>query len=421
MASIRIIGGQLFNAWARGVVTSSPAANPLFPVLGLGDGDAGSPFRFGSLTQDPYIQVDTDYLGGVGDFEAWTGGAPNGWTEAHTGTGDVIQETSITANGSSALRLVPGTGTSVVLLDVEVPAGHWVQFRSILYGGGAPAAVVKLQVENLSYGKNLSSAGTWGFGVVDVASRSVTGYNLSTVAFQVESLLAMGQETVKLRIVIRNDVAGSTGYADLIELSQGIDFASVHGHNVDPRNVVTLISDDFPAFGTSVTRATFTLARPSFYAVLGAVVYARYWRIKFTGINSTARGAIYLGEAVLGQQTALLRGSNFPIRTDWIMPQARSRAASRRQYVYNWGPDHLRTVTFPFSYRNLAQQQQARDEIIRRTAGGLHPLVIVPLDDDAETVIFGRIQVEWSSSQAFLNVREADLVIEEDPMPTFVG
>lgn len=47
--------------------------------------------------------------------------------------------------------------------------------------------------------------------------------------------------------------------------------------------------------------------------------------------------------------------------------------------------------------------------------------MIVPLDDDPETVIFGRLQGDWSSSQAQLNVREADLIIEEDPFPTFVG
>lgn len=419
MAKIRICGGQLVNNFGRGIATSSPAADPLYPLSALGDGDAGSPFRFGSLGFDPYIQIDTDYMLGSGDFEIWPG--PDGWTQLNTGTGAITQETSIVANGASAARLAAGTGTAVMYKDIQVPAGQTMQVWCVLYGGGAPAANVRVQVQNLQTYQWLTGAGAWQASETEVASKNTTGYFATNLAFTVQSLLACGQDVVTIRIIVRNDVATSVGYADFLRLIPGVDFASVHGHNIDPGNVVTLVSDDSSTFGTAVTRATFTKARPSFYAVLGAIVYARFWRIKIVGINAPASGAIYIGEPVLAQQLGLARGSNFPIRTDWQMPQARMRSASRRQYVYNWSRDHLRTVTFPFSYRNLAQHQEARDEIVRRTAGGLYPITIVPLDDDPETVIFGRIQGDWSSSQAQLNVREADLIIEEDPFPTFVG
>ena len=187
-------------------------------------------------------------------------------------------------------------------------------------------------------------------------------------------------------------------------------FSSLHFHNIDAGiTSVVLSSDDNSGFSSPTTRATFTVASPTFFATF-ASASERYWRLTFNGTNGSA---IYLAKWTLGVHSSLWRG---PL-PEWgeirEMPQTQQKG--RR---INRATHPPRRFELSFLYSTTAQ----KDEILalaEETAWGQEPLAIVPYDSEA-TVLFARLPNVLDFQRVNTAIRRFSLSIVEDDFPVVV-
>src|SRR5574341_1774441 len=107
MGMLLAVGANM-NLLAGAALTPSPAADGLFPVAELVNGYPGHIFKFGSVAADSKVTADltakaVDVLGGIGGFNAWTGGGTiaTGWTMDSPAPS---QEIGTVHSGSSAAK-----------------------------------------------------------------------------------------------------------------------------------------------------------------------------------------------------------------------------------------------------------------------------------------------------------------------------
>lgn len=427
--SMWIGAGSRFNLIENAVsITPSTAADALFPTSNLYDRNPASIFKFGSITASPTLTFDFDPLGGTGDFESWSGGAPVGWTEASTGTGDVTQEAVIVNSGASSAELTPGaSGFAGIYKDItvrsgpETSTGISVQYslRAALRGDGG-IGQAQVEVQNLATKKYLKPDGTWQTGQISVMGRTTASWATSEVPFLVEPFSVCLVPEVTLRILVKNVGLGSTAFADSIDMQPNFNFLSVHGHNIEAGIVVTVrgSTDNFSA--SNVLLATCTLAQPSFWAILSALgdpvggATYRYLRILFTGTQSSS--ATWLGEVTVGRALRMATGPLYPFSLNHLDTQIR---VAMRWGTQAYGLGQAAVQTFPFTLQptTVAQWNEYLREVFIRSRGGI-PVTVVPHDASGFTdVIYGRLATELPHEWGAPTVSKVSGTIEELPFP----
>ena len=424
MANMLVSTGVLMNLLARGTVSVAPAMDAVMGQGGLVDYDPGIPARFSANVTTPVVNGDIDLLGGIGGFETFPGGLFPGWVVDKSGAGTAVNQNVAgahipTGGGSGSLELVtPVSGAgmwSSVRYDYAVRSGERLQVRAYLQSDTVQP--LKVRVQNLHSGKYLTNAGAWQTAVAEVFSQTSSGWVLNTRAFNVESRAALaGLDTATLRITVRLDgaAAASTVWADRVEVIPATTALVVVGHNLDPIHsafeVVAADSADYTE--NQVTPATaIGLRQPAFYAKW-AETFRRFYNIRPNSTaNSAASGPVWYGEVLLLNPLVAARSADWPIRITSREPQVRNRNGAGGVFVLPQGRE-LHTITLPFSYRSLAQYEEARDEILRRGRYGFHPTVLIPLDDQPEVFLCRKDESDWSRERSFART-DASLTLEE--------
>jgi hypothetical protein len=154
------------------------------------------------------------------------------------------------------------------------------------------------------------------------------------------------------------------------------------------------------------------LTIPAAYKHLAALVYRRYSRLKFVGAPLSP---IQLGEAVIGQAFTAARNPHFGYEIGHLQDDIASETPGGEIYSVAQSRYDRRTFGLMRDHRTLAQFQEARDEIFRRSKGRVHPLVIVP-DSTLDDVIHGRRSRNFRVLRSFLTqYSDEDLTVAESP------
>ncbi len=417
MSRIRLLGGRKFNLLERAAsITMVPAAAPLYPAPGLGDGRYERPVRFGSLQDDSYVQADLDLLGGTGSMDGWSGGLPgSGWTKA----GTVTQDTAVKHSGVSSAKI--DDGELVYLLECR--PGEKVQIEAWIQGDGV--VETHMNIRNPLTGAFFTPAQTWSQFYTEFASIVAFGGWASVLAtFTVEDQAACRGDVAWIALRFWN--SPGHGWVDDVTVTPAVDWASVHGHNVDARSNILLRSDSTPTFATGLTRATMDGKRQAFYAALPAPIYARYWRLQIANNqNSAQSGPPWLGAVVLGQSVALTTGAEFPLEIEHNRPQIRTSDAAGRDEAFSTSAWEIRTLTLRATHSGRAAFDEFHREVMWQTGQGLHPIVLAWEEDggqesDADGVILGRVQNPWTERRGAYLMRASELVLREIPIPLFL-
>lgn len=401
--------------------TVSPAADALFPVTNAYDRIPASIFKFGSLAADSYVWFDFDKCDDKGEFETWAAGAADGWTEANTGGSDVTQ-TSVGAevhSGVSAAKLTCA-GAGVALAYHEFTAKAGARLRVDLWArGDAGTGTLLYGLYNVNTGKNGIGGATWSTGALGAnflgGSSSSATYQHLTTDVTVESFATCRSDTVKLRVFILNSTNGTSAFADSVTILPVVNFASVHGHNIDPCVTLKLRSSSVASAGSFADRATFSVVQPACYASISDQ-YIRYWQIMCSGTNSSTTGAPYFGEIVIGDALTLATGPRYPMSVGYRDP--------RIEVPMRWGSQAYAvgqhaSRTFPISLQavSMTARLEIFDELFRRSRGGA-PVVIVPHNADSHTdVIYGRVSPDLPHEWGTKSVAGISTSVEELPFP----
>lgn len=425
------LGGTRYNAVSTGNgVTASPSADALFPTTKLYDGYPGDIFKFGSLTSAPTLTADLDMIAGVGGFESWTGGSPIGWTEADAGTGDVTQQSvsgTLVHSGNFSARYAAGDTSASTYLDLVVRAGQRLAFTIALRGDGGLGGVT-MSIRNQQTG-NYLNGGAWDPAVNEVitgptdASYTVFDPTSDPTAcvFTVEDFATVGGPLTTIRIQLLNDRPTTIGWADSFSIWPVINFASIHGHNIDPRSapVFRASTDNFSSSNVSI--ATPTVVKPALYSSFTAQTLYRYWRVAFADTNSAA---IYVGEWVLGEATTMTAGPMYPYEPTYSAQQVRVPRRFGAPNVYAMGSQALRTVPLKIQCTSLASRTEFFQEWNRCLDGT--PVVVVPYTGTGHTdVVLGLLPEtmdhSWQLASASRNVMNFATSVTELPLPLVVG
>ena len=415
--SMLVLAGSDYNLLARSgaTVTPSPAADALFPVAALYDRDPGTIFKFGSLTADPTITLDLGETPPNGDFEdAFVGGLPTAaWGKTSGAT--LTRNASTPRSGAGCLQ-ASGDLAEYGYFDLAAHAGAAFIFQAAArtVGGNCLAQV---RVRNLHTGSMLKSDGTWSATPIEFLSTSATSYSFSSQAATVETPES-GPSVMTLRVeLVCHNQGGDTPLYDDVALFFGVDFASLHGHNLDPLVVVELRSSTDGFSGSNTLEATLTKRRGAFYGKLASVVCRRYWRLKFVGTNSAA---IYLGEWVLGAAYALAQPPGYPFAVELLAPQIRVPLPYGAPAVYGVGLTvQPASLGLSFGFNGDAALAEFQREVFERSLDG-SPLVLVP-DDSKPEVYLVRCPDRMSRPRTGWTFHQVEMVFESLRLPLVVA
>jgi hypothetical protein len=391
-----IAPGLLANILERPntVLSASQAPSTLHPLSRVADGRPSQMFIYPAIATDDYVQADINQIPN-GDLDDFTAGVPDDFTVVLSGTGGTAEETSspLVFSGT-ALRMTNGaSGNTEVYADIVVLSGEPFQIR----GRGATddaAEPATLEVRNLQTGNYLTSGGAWQASQADVISLANTAtLALGSVSATVEPFSVTRSHTVTLRVRLHMDGIAANkqhNWDDVLYLP-GVLFASVHGHNLDPKITPELHSDDELTFTAPTDHGDFAVEVPTFYRKLGALVYDRFWRFAWTGTQSTETGSTALGLLWLGNVTALLRTpTNTGLNVAEELPQEEAETRlSGEQWRTKYAKFRRRFVSLKFRHTQT-MQTQFRDEILKRTNDGVDPILLVVRDDRPTLCVHGR-------------------------------
>jgi hypothetical protein len=407
-------------------LTVSPSADALFPASNLYDRRPNTVFKYGSLTTAPTITVDLDMIDDTGGFET-VSGFPVGWTTALSGTGAVTQESDLahvySGDYSAMLETPGGAGVASIYRDVVVRAGSTVLVEAWLQADAS--SLVEAAIRDQKTGRYWNGT-AWQDASTTWAAHSGAGpFSRYTSAVEVEDVTTVQGAVTTIRIQFSNAVSTSEGWVDGVTVCPAVSFASIHGHNVDPRSSPDLLYsiDNFAA--SSELAGRFTPLQPSFYLDLGSIVYdvtasiPRYWRVAFANTNSAASGAIYIGELVLGEAVTYRSGA-LPLQANYSAQQVRVPGRFGAPHVYGMGDHELRAFPLTLRTETVAERDALFDEW-RRTIQG-YPCVVVPHESDGHgDVLFclagDAMPISWATKTfAALSVE-----FEELPHPLITG
>jgi len=421
MGSIRVLAGQKFNLIERGIVTVS-SEDALFPRPLLYDGRPSRPFRFAAAGADDHVTIDTCLTQDPG-FESWVdASSPAKWTKTLTGSGAVDREATIIDTGTYACKLSASSSVGLAMVEqlVEARAGDDLY---VVARGRAETALdtLELYVGNQKTGKWLTSGG-WVSSFVPFIATGATSYQTLALAFQVESMDECLTDLVPLRLIARHlqDPVSYPGavYVDNFRLLPAIDFASIHGANIDRAVDVELRSSSDPTFASSTLRATLTKRIPAFYGLLGSPISAdQHWRFLFGGggISAINSAPISLGEVVLGRALTLARRPDYGWEIKQLEADVATETPTGEVYSYAQAKWARRVLGMQFRFFSAADMEEQLREVFQRCRGRRYPLVIVP-DDTRPEVLHGRIDRSWAAKRRLVNAYDdTSLVVSESP------
>jgi hypothetical protein len=170
-----------------------------------------------------------------------------------------------------------------------------------------------------------------------------------------------------------------------------------------------------PTFSTTVL--TLANLQPSFYGILGAPVYSRWWQLSLPVANVAEAG---MAEFVLGLSTVLLQLQDY----DWEygpmhdMVDLAARSGEAYTYAYSVFDRRMVTLNFTFAKGGLAAFAQVRDELDRRSRGKGLPLLLIPDDADPAIALLCRQTTKWKAKRNLMNLwKGLSLAFEEVPFP----
>lgn len=422
MGMLGLFGEKMNAVSDAAAITPTPAANALLPATALGDGDPGQVFRFGSLTSTPKVVFDIDRIGADGDFEV-VSGFPVGWTENNSGGSDVTRDTTPTNfnTGAASAKFTPaGGGIAGMFRDIVVRAGQRIKlsFWWKTDGTGDMECIIRNQQTGFSWDPTGGSgSGSWNPGSLSAFSRTGVGSENKSTEITVQDFATCGSGTTVIRVAFQGTVTGGNGWVDTVLFSPGISFASVHGHNIDPRSAPITIDSSGDDISYTTRGTISTVTKPSMYVTFG-VQYFRYWRIIFTDQQSAASGPISMGEVVLGEALTLARGPLYPFRRTSRAPQIRIARQVGGPAIVGHGTMEQRTIPLSFRCR-AAQRSEFLNEVFRRSMTGA-PGVIVPNTDHPE-VHFGVLSEEYPEEWPAKNYLDYSTTLEELAFPLVTG
>lgn len=417
MTLLYLAGDQLnaLETLLSGAVTSTSEDSD-YPLSHLyaepGIYQPSRPFRFNAIAADLHVTWDLQRVTN-GDFET---GTLDGWTDASTGTGSTDKEASIVNGGTGALKCSGGAGPGVGqrYQDVTVRTGSYFKIAAQLRGDGSASA--RCRVQCLQTGRYWDGA-AWG-AADDLDAESGAAYRAMAETFQIETWDAVGGvPLVTLRIWFLCNENGD-GYVDDVELYEGLNWLSIHGHNLTPVISPQLRSSTDAFSASDDLEATLTIYRPAFYAKLDAITYRRYWRLLLSG---TPLAIPYLGALVPGIATEMAQPQSWGYLEHEEYLQIRHVGATGQQWATRRTEDAPQGLRLSFEPDALADYLELRDELSRRTYGGEKACVVAPYHQpdagEAREVVHGRLPATWDASRAGVLSRRLELSILADPGP----
>lgn len=394
--------GTGYNQLARMATAATPeGADSLYPIANLYNGQPWKPFRFATAGGSGYIDFDLNQVVN-GEFgTAFSGGLPGtGWGKSSGAT--------LTKNGSSQME-VTGGAAEYGYYDLNLASGEVLTFDAWLQNStlGAEATI---KVRNLTTGNWLTTGAAWQAAETHWALIAASSLAKSSVV-TIEPYTTTLSDRCTVRMFFYGYGSGTPTYDDVLVYPR-INFASVHGHNVEPNTAPVEIRSGAGS-PAATTQATFTLSKPTMFSTFSSVD-ARYWRLFFTAdplVNPT-----WIGELVLGQYQTLMRRQNFGQDVTLAHGQDRDGTDMGPFSAYVRQELGRRRVSLKFRYDEDTEYEQAR-EIVERSKGGAHPLVLVIESGDETMAMLGRIAPEWTHSRVTNTMRDASLEFEELPFP----
>lgn len=413
--------GELCNLLARGTVTCNPAELATSPLTALYDGKP-SPFTFGSNAADSYVQLRNNLLANPSFETALT---ISGWIDADTGAGvsDQGAAGSGRAGGATKCLECDGNGdTSARCQSKTVRAGERLRADGWIKPGLTFTGNIRVYCEETAQWC-VTAAGAGGVGSWQTAAGDLVlvtnqaGWTrVAETTFQMPTLATALWPTLTLRFYCYTASNATVSFDD-VALIPAVNGASVHGHNLHACTTPTLrYSDDAFAADDNVA-ATFTIARPSFYAHIGTAVYREYWRIKIGGTNTAAP---YMSEAWMGYFETKARRQEFgwPVKYRPVTTLAGDDTSAYLRY--RQGSDMSRSVKLDFRSFDDSDWKELVRDIYQRTYGGDGAIVLVPSSDSTEApVIYGKIDpIPLELTRVDETVRSASISVSEMAFPS---
>ena len=410
--TMRILTGRKFNLLERGIVTASSEHAQLGRTR-LYDGRPSRAYRASDLAAVQALGVDgsliTDGTTNFGGFETWVGSVPVGWT---AGTGTVVQQNSPVYTGSWSVELPLNQFTSIYR-DVVVKSGESINIESAIYG--ASPFVDCFFVYNPLTHNYLQANSTWSSAALGYRQPSGEFWTHTVAAVTVESYAACQSDLVSLRITVGKFANSPAVFVDHVHIWPRVNFASIHGHNLDPGVGVELRSSDDAFAAVDTLEATFVIVAPSFYALMAAGnPDRRYWRIKIVGANSAF---FEIGEAVIGYAQTPLQQYENPLEASSRWDRQVSVTPGGERHVHKRSKWRIRNRVFNYTYYTQAGYDEGMELFHLRPEGDTYPVVIVP-DHDKPTVIHGRLESTFDSSRVWTAVptfNDVAVVLSESP------
>jgi hypothetical protein len=407
------------------IVTVSPGTNGEYSVADLTDGRPSTVWKCSADAQW-YVQGDLNQIAN-GDMEVWDTATDlaDPWIESIVGggTGSVDQESTTVHAGTYSAKLTKGTSTSVgIYADVVARSG---ERRYLTAWGYASSGTCRIRVQNLNTGKWLTSSATWSASVSDVGTVASASWAEVTKSYQVEDFETCGSGIVHLRMWAMTD--DGTVFADDFYEWPRFNAALVCGHNLNARNTIALKSDDNAAFSSATTVDSTTPVQPTFHLYDAAGSSERYVRIdtdqttngvQINALGTSVAAVPYIGEVVVCWLEVASRGASadgsFELAYD--EPQERHESGTGDVWVYDLLSEPRRLLKFGSLLPTETDHEEYR-AIMKRSRGGLHPVAIVPIDDE-DVAIYGYVEASWRASRLFKSFWENEIIVAEAPPPT---
>lgn len=402
-----IVAGAKLNHLSRASVppTVTPGVDALYPKTNLYDDRPVVPMKFSAASTDAQIVADLNHIIN-GDFETVPvspATTPPGWTAS---AGTFTRDTAIFLNGVASGKLVHTSATNVyqdyVVRSGEARKSEW----SIYGGGGAIAAAIRLQ--NKDTGKYLRTDGTWG-AAQDLLSQTAASWVSAVKQYTVEAVSETLTDLTTLRVYVTLSASGTIQFEDIYDYP-ATDLCAVFGHNIG--KILT------PQFSIGATNLTLVPRHPSFYGRLSAPLYQRYATLNLLGTPYTVP---WIGELVFAQTVTLSRTPT-DLSFAWRDRQSRMETPGGAMWVTPRNAHATREGTLKVKYSTVAEYEQSRDQLYRRSRGGLYPLILMPTAPDPAEIIFGRLgeEVTYDYIDGFVSYRQAQFILAEEPIPTMV-
>lgn len=415
--------GPLYNSLARCFAAPVPSdASSIYGIGGLSDQYVENAFVFGSAGVNPVIAIDLNMLLN-GSMALNSGGNVTLWTEQNTGGGDVIYNATGGPTGGPAASFTSSAGTASILQARNCRPGETLTLRCSLKGDGTHA--INVLVQNLLDLRYLTSLGAWQTAPANVFTQTAASWAITNqLTFTVPSFsnqLWPLLSYVPLRVTIASTASAVACLATNCFLWPSTSFVSLHGYDAQPQLTLAFNKGGSADAGPSYTlQSALTVLRPAFYyATPSGLIGDRFLQVAWTGTPSTAP---YIGEMVVGQYATLAQMHQYGGTVGRLMDQIRTKSAFGSTRVRSVAQMERRIWSASFTDNNPAAFADWNENVMRYSAYGATPIVIVPADGVLADVIHGELPASYSQVQNFTTWGDRPgITIPEDPFPSFLA